>query len=487
MSFFHSLLSLKGNNNNTNIISRINTFKEVSINPIYQVVDNVHRVFIPINFEFAAFYDFEKESSSEDQYIALARGWGIMPYYELKMPETNSGTFVNYGSSLSSYASIIGATISGNFIGTGLKFRSSIDNRGGIWEFVIDEDITVIISTYNSSSVSRAIQTIIDSLPFGEHSYIGTFLGDDPENVPSGGAGTSRGWIATNATTDPSVIGVYDKPILIIGSPNPNFCDDTNVTNYISRTYLATNGSHKDFAMQLKDSLFGGLGDWIPNHNTIGTATIFENLATDRSLKIDSGSNLFEVSNRYTLGVSGTIIEIYQKFQGVNTNDDENPIIEAELTFTWSIKGLSIHGNISSLKEVTTGSSYLSMFDNLKSAFSTVLYNNTELDIPGGTTSGTLIDKEGLLSWDGGLIAVNKSGSDFQKALVQGFLLHSVIDSMNYPENLGQKLHYETNSTRIKIYPTVASAGNYNTSFNWSIDVTMGIVPDAYNELKPIT
>ncbi|UNC91703.1 hypothetical protein [Candidatus Contubernalis alkaliaceticus] len=97
-----------------------------------------------------------------------------------------------------SHTSEVGATMTITFTGTEIGFRHYADNRGGVWEFVIDCDTEnkVQISTWRSSGTQDQYKQIFLDLAYEEHTLVGTFIGDDPENPPEGG--TSRGWANIN-------------------------------------------------------------------------------------------------------------------------------------------------------------------------------------------------------------------------------------------------------------------------------------------------
>jgi hypothetical protein len=73
-----------------------------------------------------------------------------------------------------------------------ITFCSYIDNRGGIWRFVVDGGAPVDISVWNSTigTVDKVVATGIDA--FTEHTVVATFMGDDSARVPSGGAGRAE-------------------------------------------------------------------------------------------------------------------------------------------------------------------------------------------------------------------------------------------------------------------------------------------------------
>ena len=124
------------------------------------------------------------------------------------------------------------------FHGSGLDLNFYGDTRGGVWEFVIDGDTQnkKTVSTYKATAGVTSVNIFTESTS-KQHKVVGTFIGDDPNNPPSSGAGASRGW-ANFATTTPTYI--------------PTF---TVYRSYITTTSEAEplfGASNKDFAFSIR-------------------------------------------------------------------------------------------------------------------------------------------------------------------------------------------------------------------------------------------
>lgn len=151
------------------------------------------------------------------------------------------------------YTTEVGATFSGEFEGTGLNFNHRTDNRGGIWEFVIDGYITKRISTFSTTTRDNVGTLIAKGLPNGNHSFVATFKGADPNNAPSGG--TARGWanFYTGTGLTPKTITPYIR----------SYEGGTGVS-------VLQETSRKEFAFSVRTAESNLPARWIPEHGNLG-------------------------------------------------------------------------------------------------------------------------------------------------------------------------------------------------------------------------
>jgi hypothetical protein len=166
---------------------------------------------------------------------------------------SNTGTWVT-SSPPSYYTTQVGATFTGAVKGSVIKFLHYADDRGGIWEFVIDGDTKnkITISTWSAIPVTKKVDTIIRGLdPNKTHTVEATFKGDDPNHVPSSGAGTARGWCYYNA----------------VGTGLDYTLQGYDDFNYKSASLLDVD-TNKEMALSVT---YNGQTNWIPDHGT-GTA-----------------------------------------------------------------------------------------------------------------------------------------------------------------------------------------------------------------------
>jgi hypothetical protein len=457
-----------------------------------QRVSATWRIWTPIDEEYAQFYDTAKEISADDDYWALDSAWGIMKYFEIRLPDSTSGTYTN-ATSASGYTTQVGATATITFKGTGMKFSSVIDNRGGIWRATANTGETIDFSVYNSSSSVR----LSDVFPPGtfdptvDTTVVFTFQGADPLNPPSGG--TARGWISRDSVTV-SNAGRYQKAFYIIGSPTPNCSHDTMTVAHTKYT-LCSGPSHKEFAFstRARSGTVAIQNQWIPNHSAIATtkASIFANLTTDRTITVDGGATnyLTSFTDAFTFAVGGDSVVLHEVYEGCNIDDEPLSLFDIINTYTWTMGGLSIYVRMEALVNLYNTTGYLSMHDAEATQQTHSLCNGIEFDNTDNTGGlfDTLVTQGELPTWNGNSITVNKTGTDLAKSFCVGMNIRNISSAFNLSNSAYlQEVRIQGNGTRGKLYPAVVNNIEIDQGevFEWTSDFTIGIVPDAYNELK---
>mgnify|MGYP002759748333 CR=1 FL=1 len=173
---------------------------------------------------------------------------------EYKNYEKVSGTIdTTYATHWASLGTKIKVQISGSEI----YFKRYGDNRGGIWRFILDGDTTkpLDVSVYKATSGTDVFK-LYTGLADTTHLIEAEFIGDDPANVPSTGAGNSRGWLAYHATTDNS----------------KTFESRFNNLNLTRDYTLNTAASNKDYAILARAAGVTDTHEFFPEHNAKGTA-----------------------------------------------------------------------------------------------------------------------------------------------------------------------------------------------------------------------
>lgn len=188
-------------------------------------------------------------------------------------PPYISGTWIT-SASPNIYTTTIGDTIRADVTGTDIWVKTYKDNRGGIWSFVVDGAAPVVISTYNSTAQTNQYQQIATGLSAGSHTVVGTFAGDDPSNVPSGGAGTSRGWVYRDPYTNVTFYDASGGSALALGLA------EMGITNAaFTDTLLLHGASKKEFALSVRpDAEAGWTPAWVPYHS--GTTGVCRNVTS---------------------------------------------------------------------------------------------------------------------------------------------------------------------------------------------------------------
>lgn len=196
--------------------------------------------------------------NANDDYFIMSESYiGGTSIAELPKEYVNytkvSGTIdTNYATH---FATEIGTKIKANITGTEIYMRRYGDNRGGVWEFIIDGDTSnkVKVTTFKNTAGTDDFK-IATGLNDTNHLIEGTFLGDDSNNPPS--SGTSRGWLPYSATTETT----------------KTFFSRFNNVNMSRDKVLNAALSNKDFALRIRPKGSTGEYHFVPEHNAIGTA-----------------------------------------------------------------------------------------------------------------------------------------------------------------------------------------------------------------------
>ena len=104
----------------------------------------------------------------------------------------------------------IGRTFTMRWTGTGIRFYYLQSPDGGVWEFKLDGDATATLSTWGKTASLQSVDLFMDAEE-KDHEIVATFQGDDEKNVPSTGAGKSRGWVRRSDTDSLKTFKPYRK------------------------------------------------------------------------------------------------------------------------------------------------------------------------------------------------------------------------------------------------------------------------------------
>lgn len=229
---------------------------------------------------------------------------------------TLNGSFIDSGGN-NWRTETVGNSFSGSFTGTGFKFSSRRDNRGGLWRFVIDGAITKDISVYSATTIdssdpSTAIP-VVNGLEYKEHSFVATFMGDDPSNPPS--SSPSRGWLKYNAVTAVTIPTLTNAITLMpsdnLKSPNLPIVGTGSGVNY----YTTTVGDSMSFSFTGTGFAFNHYAD---NRGGLWRFVIDGNTTKDISTYGVGGNRKTEVIT----GLSNTEHTVVMTFLG---QDPANP------------------------------------------------------------------------------------------------------------------------------------------------------------------
>ena len=234
------------------------------------------------------------------------------------------------------YATQPGDTMTKRFIGSKIDFFTFGDNRGGIWEFIIDNDEQnkVILSTWKETPGVIPARTIFENLEYREHILVATFKGDDPEHTPPDGAGTSRGWTYYNDGENAiNSFYIYKKTI--------------NVEPVITPLYGTSN---KEFAFEVRKKGTDNPFHFCPFHDVITAFQIEE--------------PIFKIDGVDTKLKTGDIFHNINEFSIIQRIYAKNPEGEdklAEITTITNFKNdgtVTVDGKYKALTDLDVKSAY---------------------------------------------------------------------------------------------------------------------------------
>lgn len=293
------------------------------------------------------------------------------PVFSTRFPDlVTTGTFG--GTTATPFTSQVGATWTAQFTTTGpdatVYFSSYTDARGGVWRISLVEApaVTADVSTWNATVSVRSDRPILTIPEAGTYTIRGEFMGDDPANAPTNGAGTSRGWLLAADSNFPlirvdSVGGVATVQL----SPKSN----------------------KDFAVSLKPTT-GGAYEFVPYHGTDS-----EREASAPVYLLD-GRRIDVAGMAANATVQGASFEIVQNIYGRNSANLSLDLIDLRTKQRITANGVySVEGQWRTLTDVYADeASYVMMMMGNGTTF-------TELDSSLGNAYPNTPAKIGGVTW----------------------------------------------------------------------------------------
>ncbi|CAG7598191.1 hypothetical protein PAESOLCIP111_00205 [Paenibacillus solanacearum] len=313
-------------------------------------------VLIPFRGARCAHYAFIKDPN--DDFIKLQNGAVSLLRSALSVADAldYTGKTGNWVTQFppNDYATQVGATFTFAFSGTGFDFQHYTDNRGGIWEFAVDGILTVTVSTHIEAVPQAELhgnygcRPIARGLADSTHTIVATFKGDDPAHPPSGGAGTSRGWVR-NAANYASKDQPYRTVLLY---------DSTSIqTNKPVKLFdVLHSWSNKEFALNVSPAGSGFANHWLPEHVNVGT------VYTGVSQRIYFDDTEISSWTPDTTFRPVRAVTIVQQMIGRHPNDPANPVAEIDCVHTASASGVSVKTKVTWLRPVFIHTGYGMMF-----------------------------------------------------------------------------------------------------------------------------
>ena len=353
------------------------------------------------------------------------------------------------------------ATFTARVTGTTIKFVSYTDDRGGIWEFVVDGDTAnkVTLSTWSQTPQSTVQQTIKSGLEYKEHTVVATFKGDDPNHVPSTGAGTARGWVYVNPSLSSlgSVLGC-------IKASNPE------------GKRLLVDGSNKEFAFSVT---YNGVTNWIPEHYGVGTVFkiddiqyVIDNVVTDISTLPD---------NTYIEFKASLVIN-----QHCYCRISDTDIAELWLSYYFNKDGsIKWSGKLKALQNFTINDGYPLMLPVANETFSEIvtgLYNSRISDYSGNAYY--FEEERDLVS---SCCAIDVTNKDY----IVACKLDNIMQSMRLKDTTGkpvegQSLFLSQRTDFPKIYYVSFQLKDMNAGeiYIWGGEIIAATINNAYELIK---
>ncbi|MDN6162250.1 MAG: hypothetical protein L0I79_05705, partial [Atopostipes sp.] len=297
-------------------------------------------VFVPFKNKKGVCYNFSLSlpNVTTEGYILFQSGYvgELAPVLHKRNYDSKTGEWRPV-TSANTYTTEVGATLTIPFYGVGLDFQVFKDDRGGIWELVIDGDTAnkVTVSTYSETRIQTVTVPIARDLESGEHVCVATFKGDDPLNPPS--TSPSRGWIKYDESTE--------------GVRQTFFVYDDREVSVSKKFDVLMGGSNKEYAIKLKPKNSALDYQFIPTHEEI--PSVFK-----QEQKIYIDSDIVTDWTAETGYKKVKSVQIVQKMIGKHAGDPNNPMAEIFSIHTVTSKGVSLKVKIKFLRDLLSVSGY---------------------------------------------------------------------------------------------------------------------------------
>lgn len=283
----------------------------------------------PIRGNIVARHIFRKNTN--DDYIK---------YHTISIGETKNESGKNFDSKTGTwntttppnyFTTEVGATFTVTFRGTGIDFQHYADNRGGVWEFNLNNGEKIVqYSTYQSTAGDKRVN-IFKNLEAGEHTVVATFLGADPNNPPSDG--TARGWVGYDLYGNRP----EKKTVVVL--------DSVQATDI----FMISPNSNKEFALNVRPNGLSAV--WIPEHNN--TPTTF---AVEQMVFFD-GKEITDWTSEHFGNVAKNV-KIIQKMVAKHPDNPDSPMAELITIHTINVLGVTVNVKINFLQPLSISSGY---------------------------------------------------------------------------------------------------------------------------------
>ena len=317
-------------------------------------------VFVAHNSKKAVAYHMVKDVDGEHFRLSLSQLSNVVDKEINKYSAVLADVTGNWNTTNAEnwFTSDVGDTFQASVVGDTLYLGHYADDRGGIWEIVIDGDEKnkVIVSTYSDTAISFKKSLIADGLEYKNHSIVGTFKGADPLNTPTD---TARGWLKTGGTPSNQFGTLFGHEAEFI-EPYADVLEENVVV---------------DGALSLK--VGSSAVNWMPEHNQTGTVFTLNTNQHPLQLFVDGNSinaDDFETGKWYWCN----FVTVFQNLE-VRLPDVTYPVAQLKRSHTLNKDGvMSYSASVYFLQDTTVHAGYplmLSANEDIFSIFVTGLGN----------------------------------------------------------------------------------------------------------------
>jgi Prophage endopeptidase tail/Prophage endopeptidase tail N-terminal domain len=460
--------------------SRLDLFKQVldAFEAEFQVVGTTVMIKKQIgndtDFQFRESFNIKDVARDIDgsDFSTYGEGYGKLKELQDKL----SGSSIPYGGRSGTYytettlnklaTKQVNANFTFSFTGTGFQFYTIVHSMGGKWEFKIDNDQKVSISTYKSGAYAYKNLEVIRGLENGTHSVVATFTGKDSNNPNTSKANSATPY---NYLLSGSILPLYTP---LVG--DEQYEAVARYTSPLADLFgILEAPDVRDERFTIQGNLYAEVKKRVDNSLKVSVSFDFQDMrkAGYPYAVPNEGDRVFLVHETMQLDIETRIVKISEVF-----DIHENPI---DTTVTLSNMGIR--------------ESYQSQINDAIKNFNDIFVNRTKkigVDI---LTPAIKLATEALksaqteLNFDNGIVAVDKNNPN----------LVVLLNSNGFGISTDGGQTFENAITAYGINTNVLTAGQINTNniriigteayFFWDGNEFTAIDPDNIEKYVKIT
>lgn len=233
-----------------------------------------------------------------------------------------AGTYTTNSSGYK-YTTTKGSTFSAIVKGPNICLKSVKAVNGGMWRFTIDGGNPIDVSCWNATSVIPAYLTIATGLTDTYHTVVGTFIGDDPAHVPSGGAGTGRGYFYYKEFINDTFYASSGGTALNLPVSVASSVVTSSIVSHVT--------SKIEFAINCRPSVMSGWAvSWVPDHTGSANGAMAD-ITSIPTINNIAAPALADIATGMFIEIVDFMVQT--KYTAYNTADDSKtyPLWDGEL------------------------------------------------------------------------------------------------------------------------------------------------------------